>query len=127
MMVLDPEATRQHRTGRNPDRAGLEFKDAVAGATAKMMVMPTVRRLKVWFFAREQDFNDRSGLAQQANRAVDGRQSKTRHARTAALEDRRNIQRPLGGLDDLENRFALPGVACGWRDGAHSPRISLGK
>jgi hypothetical protein len=47
MMVLDLEATRQNRSGRNANRTRLEFKDAIAGATTKMMVMPTVRRFKM--------------------------------------------------------------------------------
>jgi hypothetical protein len=72
-MVLDLETARQDRPGRNANRTGLEFKNAIAGTTAKMMVMPTVRGLKVWFLARQQNLNDRSGLTQQTNRAVDGR------------------------------------------------------
>ena len=123
MMILDPEPTGQHRTGGNPDRAGLEFKDAVAGATTKMMVMTSMRGFKMRLLSRQQHLNDRSGLAQQTNRAVHGRQTQTRHALAAAPEDASDRQRPLGGPDDLENRLALPGVALR----THGPRISLGK
>ena len=123
MMILDPEPTGQHRTGGNPDRAGLEFKDAVAGAATKMMVMTAMRGFKMRLLSGQQHLNDRSGLAQQANRAVHGRQTQTRHALTAAFKDASDRQRPLGGPDDLENRLALTGVALR----AHGPRISLGK
>jgi hypothetical protein len=123
MMVLDPEPSRQDRTGRNPNRARLEFKDAVAGATAKVMVMTSVRGFKMGFLTGEQHLDDRTSLAQQTNRAVDGRQSKTRHALPAALEDASDRERPFSSLDNLENRLALTGVALR----AHGPRISLGK
>jgi hypothetical protein len=123
MMILDLEPARQNRPGRNANRTRLEFKDAIAGATTKMVVMPTVRRFKMRFLPRQQDLYDRSGLAQQANRAINGRQTQTRHARTAPLEDGRDVQRTFSRLDDLENRLALPGVALR----THSPRISPGK
>ena len=58
MMILDPEATRQDRTGRNPDWTRLELKDAIAGATAKMMVMPTMRGFKMGFLSGQQHLDD---------------------------------------------------------------------
>jgi hypothetical protein len=57
-MVLDPEASWQNRPGRNAHRTRLEFKDEVANATAKMMVMPAMRRFKVRFLSRQQNLND---------------------------------------------------------------------
>jgi hypothetical protein len=129
MMILNVKTTRQDRPGRNPNRTRLEFKNTIAGATAKMMVMPTVRRFKMGFLARQQDFNDRSGLAQQTNRAVHGGQAQPWNACTASLEDCGNVQWTFSRLNDLENRLALPGVALcwRWRVGFHGPRISLAK
>jgi hypothetical protein len=132
MMILDLKAARQNRPGRNANRTRLEFKDAIAGATAKMMVMPTVRWFKVRFLAGQQNLNDRSSLAQQTYRAVDGRQAQSWHARTASLEDGCDIQWAFSRLDDLENRLALPGVALcwgagRWLGGVHGLRISLAK
>jgi hypothetical protein len=129
MMILDLKPARQNCPGRNANRTRLEFKDAIAGATTKMMVMTPVRRFKVCVLTRQQNLNDRSGLTQQANRAIDGCQTQSRHARTATLEDRRDVQWPFSRLNDLENRLALPGVALcwRWRVGFHGPRISLAK
>jgi hypothetical protein len=123
MMILDLEPARQNRPGRNANRTRLEFKDTIAGTAAKMMVMPTVRRFKMWFLPRQQDLYDRTGLTQQANRAIHGRQTQSRYARTATLEDGRNVQWTFSRLDDLENRLALTGVALR----THGSRISLAK
>ncbi len=122
-MILDPEATRQDRTGRNSDWTRLEFKDAIAGATAKMMVMTAMRGFEMGFFSGQQHLDDRTGLAQQTNCAVHGRQTQTRHALTATLEDASDRQWTFCRQDDLENRLALTGVALR----AHGPRISLAK
>jgi hypothetical protein len=132
MMVLNLESARQDRPGWNPNWTRLEFKNPFANPTAKMMVMTPVRRFKMRFLPRQQDLNDRSGLTQQTNRAVNGCQTQSRHARTAALENRSNVQWTFCRLDDLENRLALPGVALCWRAGhwrvgVHGPRISPAK
>jgi hypothetical protein len=97
--------------GIDDDRAALDFEDLFAGAAAEVMMVALADEFVAGGFAAEVDGDERAGLDQGVEVAIDDGDAEARHVGLGGSENFLRSEGPGDAVEDAEDGAALGSVA----------------